>query len=82
MEITTEILNELIKCCKYHEAYPDWGERAYIARGENADVIYWDIGNSWCDILHVIPKVENPEQWLMEFFQKAMVLSEDDDEDE
>ncbi len=56
------------------------GERAWIARGKDAVVIYWDMGNSWCDVICVIPKVENPERWLKKFFQKAITLGEDEGE--
>ncbi len=70
----------LIRCHTYHERVPEWGERAWIARGEDADVIYWDTGNSWCDILHVIPKVDNSDQWLKWFFQEVTTFDEGDDE--
>jgi hypothetical protein len=80
MEITVEALNKLIRCNEYHERIPDWGERAWIARGEDADVIYWDTGNSWCDILHVIPKVKDADQWLKWFFQKVIMFDENDEE--
>lgn len=80
MEITEAALNKLIRCHGFHEQFLDWGERVWIARGEDADVIYWDVGNSWCDVLYVIPKVKAPEQWLKWFFQKLTTFNESDDE--
>ena len=56
MEVESDILNEIIKCKTYHKHFPAIGERAWLAEGEEIDVIYWDSGNSWCDILDVIPK--------------------------
>ncbi len=70
MQVTEQKLDQLInmRSCK---RIPKWGERAFIARGSEADVIYWDAGNSWCDILHVVPK-NKPNAWLPWFFSQIM----------
>jgi len=79
MEILAERLDELIKCDSYHEPVPEWGERAWIARGKLADVIYWDIGNSWCDIMHVFAKrEEGRETWLRNFFKQVAAPAEEE----
>ncbi len=67
MEITIERLDEIIKNSASHKRALDWGERAFIANVALADVIYWDTGNSWCDVLHVVPK-EQGDKWRLWFF--------------
>jgi hypothetical protein len=71
MEVTADRLNELIKCHSYHERAPEWGDRAWIAHGEYADVVYWDISNSWCDIVHVQVK-GGGEDWLKWFYDEIL----------
>lgn len=70
MEILAEKLSELIECVGYHDSAPKWGERAWIARGEYANVVYWDTGNSWCDIMHVFVK-KGGKAWLKKFFKEV-----------
>lgn len=71
MEILAEKLSELIECDCYHKPAPEWGERTWIARGKYADVIYWDTGNSWCDIMHVFIK-KGGKIWLKKFFNEVI----------
>ncbi len=78
MEIQADNLSELIGCDAYHEHAADWGERAWIATGNYADVVYWDTGNSWCDIIHVFVK-KGGKAWLKEFFKQVMAYSIEDD---
>lgn len=76
MEVTAERLNRLLNT--YSSGYmPEWGERAIIIRGSEADVICWDTGNSWCDIMHVIPR-NKPDGWLPWFF--AQIIEDDGSE--
>jgi len=56
MEVTADRLNEVIRCVGYHESVPQYGNRAWLARGIHLDVTYWDEGNSWCEIVQVVPK--------------------------
>jgi hypothetical protein len=68
IDIDADELSKLIKCDSYHEYVPEYGDRAWIARGELADVIYWDSGNSWCSIMYVIVK-KGDEAWLKELLK-------------
>ncbi len=83
MEVTEQRLDQLIhiQSCKF---IPEMGERAVFVRGSDANVIYWDKGNSWCDILHVVP-TNKPNAWLPWFFSQIMeddgFESEDDIDD-
>ena len=56
MEVESDILSEVIKCKDYHKKAPQFGERSWIAEGKEIDVVYWDTGNGWCNIMQVIPK--------------------------
>ncbi|MDP3064568.1 MAG: hypothetical protein Q8O40_15360 [Chloroflexota bacterium] len=55
------------------ERAPEFGERAWRLRGNVADVIYWDLGNGWCDIIRVVPTEtgEVADQWLQRFFDRV-----------
>jgi len=75
MEVTADRLNELIKCHSYHERASEWGERAWIAHGECADVVYWDTSNSWCDIVHVQVKRDDRD-WLKGFYEEILRQSD------
>jgi hypothetical protein len=74
-------IDRLIKCKTGHERFSDFGERAYLARGENLNVIYWDAGNGWCLVLQVLPRNSVLDKEFrsqsIEFFQG---LREADDE--
>lgn len=56
MEVEDDILSEVIRCEGYHKRVPQFGERAWIAKGKEIEVVYWDTGNGWCDILLVVPQ--------------------------
>jgi len=56
VEVEADILSEVIKSKEYHKRSPQFGERAWIAEGKEIDVVYWDMGNGWCNVLLVIPK--------------------------
>ena len=47
-----------------------YGERAWRASGINVDIVYWDRGNGWCDILAVIPNEGEMEEEIMKFYRK------------
>jgi hypothetical protein len=70
MEATEQRLDQLIHTSST-AFIPEWGERAIIIRGSDADVICWDFGNSWLDILHVVPK-NKPATWLPWFFSQII----------
>lgn len=55
-EIQSSVLSAAIGCKGFYKHAPQFGERAYIAEGEEVDVVLRDNGNNWCDILLVIPK--------------------------
>jgi len=49
-------VNKLIRCKTYHQRVPEFGERAWIAKGKKLEIIYWDMGNGWCLPMQVLPK--------------------------
>ncbi len=71
-----ERLAQLIKAPAW-DFIPEWGERAIIFRGSEADVICWAMENGYSDILHVVPK-DKPEGWLPWFF--AQIIEDDGSE--
>ena len=68
--ILDDTLNQIAQASGWHERTPEFGERAWLVKGKYAGIIYWDMGNGWCDIIKIIPK-EGYESWLQEFFDKA-----------
>mgnify|MGYP001114176342 CR=1 FL=1 len=71
IEVESEILSEVIGCKLYHRHAPKYGERAWIAKGKNLDVAYWDTGNTWCAIIDVIPKRDGKNQKeVINFYRK------------
>lgn len=52
-----------------HEHVPELGERAWRVVGRYGDVIYWDLGNGWCDIMRVVPQ-KGHESWAQWFFTR------------
>jgi hypothetical protein len=70
MEVESDILSIAVGCKGYHERASAYGERAWRASGINADVVYWDGGNGWCDIMAVIPKKREPEKEIIRFYKK------------
>lgn len=70
MELTTERLDTIIECAAYHERAPEFGTRAWVAQGKYLDVTYWDEGNSWCEIVQVVPK-KGYESEVIRFFAEV-----------
>ena len=68
-----------------HERAAEYGERAWRIKGNNADVIYWDVGIGWSSIITVISHTGGENQ-LVEFWQRLLdvapngELEEDDAE--
>jgi len=56
MELTDGRLNKVIGCRTYHQRVPQYGDRAWAASGPHLDVVYWDVGNGWCQVLRVVSK--------------------------
>ncbi len=54
----------------YHRRALEFGERAWRVKGRFADIIYWDMGNSWCDIIKVIPK-KGHEDWVQKLYDQV-----------
>ncbi len=45
-------------------------------KGENIDVVYWDVGNGWSSIVTVIPHGGN-ESRLVEFWRRLLTIAPD-----
>jgi len=41
-----------------------------LLKGETVNVIYWDAGNTWCDIMDVVPKKRRGQKEVVEFYRK------------
>jgi|GEM_PF-3578426 len=74
-QVLDDTLNRIAEAQGYPEQAPEFGERAWRVKGRCGDIIYWDIGNGWCDIMRIIPKKEH-EGWLQQVFD--MIESSDD----
>ena len=70
MEVESDILSVAVGCKGYHERISAYGERAWRANGINVDVVYWDGGNGWCDIMAVIPKKGEVQRGIIKFYRK------------
>lgn len=70
IEVEDDILSEVIKCEGLHEFVPEYGHRAWIARGKTVDVVYWDVGNGWCSIMDVIPRDGKGQGEVMRFYRR------------
>jgi hypothetical protein len=70
MEVESDILSVAVGYKGYHERVSSYGERAWRANGINVDVVYWDGGNGWCDIMAVIPKKGEIEKEIIKFYKK------------
>lgn len=78
-QVLDNTLGRIAEAEDYHEHAPDFGERAWRVKGRFADIIYWDMGNGWCDIIKVIPQ-KGCEEWLQQFFD-AIEASHDECEE-
>lgn len=82
MEAESDILSVVIGCKGYHEKAPEYGERAWMAKGRKVDIVYWDTGNGWCDILDIIPQNGGKQNEVIRFYRmlnKAIAKSYDED---
>ncbi len=70
IEVESDILSEVIECKSYHQPVPEYGERAWVAKGKSVDVVYWDTGNTWCTILDVIPKTRKGQREVLKFYKR------------
>ena len=67
------------------ERATEYGDRAWRVKGNNADIIYWDVGNGWSSVITVIPHADG-DNHLVEFWQHLLDLApggelEEDDAD-
>ena len=69
MQVETEILNTVIGCEDYHQPACEYGSRAWKAKGKDIDIIYWDVGNGWCEIIAVIPHGRKNEREIVKFYK-------------
>lgn len=83
MEVEDDILSEVIECKEYHKRTPEFGERAWTAEGKEFVVVYWDVGNGWCDIMAIIPKKDKDlRSGIGKFYKKLRkAIMEHYDED-
>ncbi len=70
VEVESEILSAVIGCNGLHKHVPEYGWRAWKASGKSVDVVYWDTGNGWCEIMNVIPRKGKNESAVVKFYRK------------
>jgi hypothetical protein len=49
---------------EYYKPARMFGERAWLRRGKQVDVILWDEGNGWYTILAILPHSTSLYEWL------------------
>jgi len=70
MEVESDILEKIINSKNYHKHVPEYGDRAWLIEGEEINIIYWDTGNGWCEIIDIIPKGVNDQNRVVKFYKK------------
>jgi len=71
--ILDDTLNRIIENSDYHQHAPEFGIRAWKAKSKMADIIFWDEGNGWCNIIKIIPSEDSKKypqmfiNWLQIF---------------
>lgn len=55
----------------WHERAVEYGQRAWRVKGNNTDVIYWDVGNGWSSIVTIIPHADEQAQ-IAEFWRRLL----------
>lgn len=58
----------------WHERAQEYDERAWRVKGENSDVVYWDIGNGWSSIITTLPHSGN-ETVVAEFWNRLLDIA-------
>lgn len=69
VEVESEILSAVIGSKGLHKHAPEYGWRAWKACGRSVDVVYWDTGNGWCEIMDIIPH-KGKRVAVIEFYKK------------
>jgi hypothetical protein len=49
---------------RYYKRATIFGERAWLRRGKQIDVVLWDEGNGWYTILAILPHSTSLYEWL------------------
>jgi hypothetical protein len=79
-----EFLDTSIRRAAVAEGGPEWaneyGERAFRVKGQNVDVIYWDVGNTWSGIISVISH-NGDERQIVAFWHRLLDIVKAGEED-
>ena len=79
VEVEVDTLSEIIGNKTPHRRIPYLGERVWMAEGEECNVIYWDAGNGMCQILQILPKVDNKcKAIIMKYLKLILEAAEDE----
>ncbi|MFN4133435.1 MAG: hypothetical protein ACK4GQ_03600 [Candidatus Hadarchaeales archaeon] len=70
VEVESEILSTAADSKGLHKYAPEYGWRAWKTSGKSVDVVYWDMGNGWCEIMDVIPRKGKNKAAVVEFYRK------------
>jgi len=78
VEVEVNTLSEIIGNKTPHRRIPYLGKRVWMAKGEECDVIYWDAGNGMCQILQILPKVDDKgKAIIMKYLKLILEVAED-----
>ena len=79
VEVEVNTLSEIIGNKTSHRRIPYLGERVWMSEGEECDVIYWDAGNGMCQILQILPKVDDKcKDIIMKYLKLILEAAEDE----
>jgi len=78
IEVDVMALSKIIGGESPHERIPDLGERVWMAKGKECDVVYWDDGNGMCQILQILPKKEKYKNLIMSYLKQFLDASENE----
>ena len=81
MNFQADAVHVAAQAVGWHERAAEYGERAWRVKGNNADVIYWDVGNGWSSILTVISHTGGDNQQV-EFWQRLLEIAPNGELDE
>ena len=76
MDFQADAIHVAAQAEGWHERATEYGERAWRAKGNNLDVIYWDVGNGWSSIVTVIPHPGGENQ-LARLWQRLSDIAPD-----
>ena len=79
MEFEYPFIESAANARGYHERAVEYGSRAHRIKGQDVDVVYWDVGNSWSGIISVVPH-DGDESHIVAFWNRLLDIVEQEEE--